>query len=51
MNKLLIFTLLAYFASLGPLRLQAQALAITNAHIIVGNGTVIDGGSIVVRAR
>jgi imidazolonepropionase-like amidohydrolase len=50
MNKLLVFTLLAGFASLGSVRLQAQALAITNAHIIVGNGTVIDGGSIVVQA-
>ncbi len=38
---------LALFAA-GPL--AAQDLTITNAHIVVGNGTVIDRGSIVVRA-
>jgi imidazolonepropionase-like amidohydrolase len=34
---------------LGP-AVQAQELTITNAHIVVGNGQVIDNGSIVVRA-
>jgi len=34
---------------LGALNLPAQDLVITNARIIVGNGTVIDRGSIVIR--
>jgi len=34
---------------LGALKLPAQDLVITNARIIVGNGTVIDRGSIVIR--
>jgi imidazolonepropionase-like amidohydrolase len=42
-SKLLVFTLLACCV-------QAQDLAITNAHIVVGNGTLINEGSIVVRA-
>lgn len=33
----------------GPSRVLAQDIAITNARIIVGNGTVIDSGTIVVR--
>ena len=45
---------LASFAVLylliGALNLPAQDLVITNARIIVGNGTVIDRGSIVIRA-
>src|SRR5215468_12426947 len=44
---------LASFAVLylliGALNLPAQDLVITNARIIVGNGTVIDRGSIVIR--
>ncbi len=44
---------LALFAVLylliGALNLAAQDLVITNARIIVGNGTVIDRGSIVIR--
>jgi imidazolonepropionase-like amidohydrolase len=43
MNKLLLSALLAYCV-------QAQDVAITNAHIVVGNGAVINEGSIVVRA-
>jgi len=37
-------------AALAPASAQAQDLTITNARIIVANGTVIDRGSIVVRA-
>src|SRR6516225_10708811 len=36
-------------ASIVTAPLTAQDLTITNAHIVVGNGTVIDKGSIVVR--
>ena len=39
-----------WLASLGAAApLAAQDLTITNAHIVVGNGTVIERGSIVVR--
>ena len=37
------------FIALGATTVQAQDLTITNARIVVGNGTVIDKGSIVVR--
>jgi imidazolonepropionase-like amidohydrolase len=40
--------MLIIFTCVAPL--CAQDLTITNAHIVVGNGTVIDRGSIVVRA-
>ena len=50
MNKLLLAALLIYFASLGSGRLSAQDLGIENARIVAGNGTVIEDGSIVVRA-
>jgi N-acyl-D-aspartate/D-glutamate deacylase len=47
------YAALASFAVLylliGALNLPAQDLVITNARIIVGNGTVIDRGSIVIR--
>jgi len=50
MKKLLIFALLGCFCSLSSGRdLAAQDLVITNARIVVGNGDVIDRGSIVVR--
>ena len=50
MKKLVTLVLLAAACSLGSAReLAAQELVITNARIIVGNGTVIDQGSIVVR--
>jgi imidazolonepropionase-like amidohydrolase len=43
-------TLLAFCASFGAAApLAAQDLTITNAHIVVGNGQVIERGSIVVR--
>lgn len=50
MNKLLVFTFLTCIASLGSIRLPAQDLAITNARIVVGNGAVINEGSIVMHA-
>src|ERR1700730_14110193 len=50
MNRHLSITLLALLWNLCAVRsLAAQDLAITNARIIVGNGTVINQGSIVVR--
>src|SRR4051812_49036006 len=50
MTKRLAFALLLLLASgLGAARAAAQDLVITNARIIVGNGTVIDQGTIVVR--
>jgi imidazolonepropionase-like amidohydrolase len=41
--------MLAAVGVLGPALAAAQNVAITNARIIVGNGTVIDSGTIVVR--
>src|SRR6266571_2463334 len=50
MIRILAFTLLVFSWSLGSVRsLAAQDLVITNARIIVGNGNVIDQGSIVIR--
>ena len=50
MKKLLTLALLAFFGNLGSLRtLAAQDLVITNARIVVGNGDVINRGSIVIR--
>src|SRR5947209_408256 len=50
MKNLVLFALMAFLWSLAAERhLSAQDLAITNARIIVGNGTVIERGSIVVR--
>lgn len=49
MNRLLTVLAIALF-TLGPVRgAAAQDLVITNARIIVGNGQVIDSGSVVVR--
>jgi imidazolonepropionase-like amidohydrolase len=51
MKRLLCVACLAAVWTFGrPPDLAAQDLAITNVRIIVGNGTVIDQGSIVVRA-
>lgn len=51
MKRLLALTLLAFLWNLGTAcDLAAQDLVITNARIIVGNGTVINAGSVVVRA-
>src|SRR6266571_3113178 len=50
MIRILAFTLLVFSWSFGSVRsLAAQDLVITNARIIVGNGNVIDQGSIVIR--
>jgi imidazolonepropionase-like amidohydrolase len=50
MRRVLIFTLLVILASAGtPSDLSAQDLVITNVRVIVGNGTVIDRGSVVVQ--
>jgi imidazolonepropionase-like amidohydrolase len=51
MKRLIAFTLLVFFWSLGNVRnLAAQDLVITNARIIVGNGDVINQGSILIRS-
>src|SRR5271169_908875 len=42
-------TLLACLLSLGAVHLAAQDVAITNARVIVGNGTVINSGTVIVR--
>src|SRR5215471_9675873 len=48
MKRRLAFTLLAFFLVSAP-NLTAQDLVINNARIIVGNGEVINQGSIVIR--
>jgi imidazolonepropionase-like amidohydrolase len=51
MIRLLAFAFIAYLWNLGATPdLAAQDLAITNARIIAGNGTVINSGSVIVRA-
>ena len=51
MKKLVAFTLLAFFCTLCCVRnLAAQDLVITNARIIIGNGDVINQGSILIRS-
>jgi len=51
MKKLIAFTLLAFFNTLCCVRnLAAQDLVITNARIIIGNGDVINQGSILIRS-
>jgi len=50
MKKILALAFLVFSWSLGSVRsLAAQDLVITNSRIIVGNGNVIDQGSIVIR--
>jgi imidazolonepropionase-like amidohydrolase len=50
MKRLLATPVLALFAQLiGFSSVSAQDLVITNAHIVVGNGQVIERGSVVVR--
>jgi imidazolonepropionase-like amidohydrolase len=46
----LVFGSLTYLLSSGAAQLAAQNLAITNARVIVGNGTVISSGTVIVRA-
>jgi len=51
MKRLIAFTLVVFFWSLANVRnLAAQDLVITNARIIVGNGDVINQGSILIRS-
>jgi len=50
MNRLLTLALLACACNFVAPAAGAQDLAITNARIVVGNGTVIDQGSVVVRS-
>jgi imidazolonepropionase-like amidohydrolase len=51
MKRLIAFTLVVFFWSLASVRnLSAQDLVITNARIIVGNGDVINQGSILIRS-
>ena len=50
MRRVLAFSSLACFLSLSSFHLKAQNLAITNARVIVGNGTVINSGTVIVRA-
>ena len=51
MKRLFVFAPIAFLFGLGAARdLAAQDLVITNARIIIGNGQVINQGSIVVRA-
>src|SRR3989449_3202388 len=50
MSPLITLIFMFFFWSLGNVRnLAAQDLALTNARIIVGNGTVIDRGTIIIR--
>jgi imidazolonepropionase-like amidohydrolase len=53
MQKLVAYRVLACLlgvAGLFPHDLSAQDVAITNAHVIVGNGTVIPSGTVIVRS-
>jgi len=50
MNKLFAPVCLALAAVAFPSRVVAQDLVISNARIIVGNGSVIESGTVVVRA-
>src|ERR1700724_1881132 len=49
MRSLLAYSFLSCLLSLGGTNLVAQDLAITNARVIVGNGTVITSGTLIVR--
>jgi imidazolonepropionase-like amidohydrolase len=48
-HRVLTCALCLGFASLSTRDLSAQDVAITNARVIVGNGTVIDSGTLIVR--
>ncbi len=49
MNAIRVLTCAAAAALLSVPAIEAQELTITNARIVVGNGQVIDNGSILVR--
>ena len=49
MTKLVGNIFVACLVTLGAAELAAQDLAITNARIVVGNGTVINSGTVIVR--
>src|SRR4029450_3583522 len=50
MNRRFVFILIAWAASLARVSsLAGQDLAITHVRVVIGNGTVIDQGSIVIR--
>ena len=49
MRQLLAYRFLSCLLSLGAAHLVAQDLAITDARIVVGNGTVINAGTLIVR--
>jgi imidazolonepropionase-like amidohydrolase len=48
-RRLLAAGSLACLLTLGGSHIAAQDLAITNARVIVGNGTVINSGTLIVR--
>jgi imidazolonepropionase-like amidohydrolase len=50
MKTILAVPFLAWLLNLCAVFLTAQNLAITNVRVIVGNGTVFDAGSVIVRA-
>lgn len=50
MTRLSSFCLLVCVLSASGAQLTAQSLAITNARVIVGNGTVINSGTVIIRA-
>jgi imidazolonepropionase-like amidohydrolase len=49
MKRLLVLACLAVAASMAPSPAAAQDVAITNTRVIVGNGQVIESGTIIVR--
>jgi len=49
MKRLLVLACLAVAASMAPSSSAAQDVAITNTRVIVGNGQVIESGTIIVR--
>ncbi len=50
MKRILVPACLAVAAAIAPAPVAAQDVAITNARVIIGNGQVIESGTIIVRA-